>query len=169
LPLIGQAGVDEVDTHMDIGMTFIEARKTGEMESKADDNDSTLHKQERKEKNKKQIEEEEREKIRVLVSNFTEEQLNRYEMYRRAAFPKSAIKRLMQSLVSASIPHNVVIAMSGVAKVFVGEIVEAALDAMEQRAEVGPLQPKHIRESVRKMKQCMPLCTRPKSSRFKVF
>ncbi|KAK3745894.1 hypothetical protein QZH41_017877 [Actinostola sp. cb2023] len=65
------------------------------------------------------------EKMQLLVSSFSEDQLNRYEMYRRAAFPKAAIKRLMQSVAGgSSIPPNVVIAMAGIAKVFVGEIVE---------------------------------------------
>ena len=80
---------------------------------------STKERRESKEKSRKEIEEEEREKMqyylmskcymrialrrylkilffyRVLVSNFTEDQLDRYEMYRRSAFPKAAIKRVL--------------------------------------------------------------------------
>uniref|UniRef100_A0A663F694 TAFII28-like protein domain-containing protein n=1 Tax=Aquila chrysaetos chrysaetos TaxID=223781 RepID=A0A663F694_AQUCH len=82
-----------------------------------------LELKERKEK-KHKVDEDEIQKMQILVSSFSEEQLNRYEMYRRSAFPKAAIKRLIQSITGTSVSQNVVIAMSGISKVFVGEVVE---------------------------------------------
>jgi len=108
---------------------------------------------ETKEKDKEEIEEEERQKMQVLVSNFTEEQLDRYEMFRRAAFPKAAIKRIMQSITGCSVGQNVVIAMAGISKVFAGEVVEEALDYMDSLGESGPLEPKHLREAARRLRQ----------------
>jgi len=105
------------------------------------------------ERSKQEAVKAEREKMQLLVSSFTEDQLDRYAMYRRAALPKATIKKIMQTLTGSSVGHNVVIAMAGIAKVFAGEVVEEALTNLEESGETGhPLRPKHLREAVRKMR-----------------
>jgi len=92
-------------------------------------------------------------KMQLLVSNFSKEQLSRYEMYRRSAFPKAAIRKIIQQTAGVTVAPNVVIAMAGIAKVFAGEVIEEALDARDKLKESkDPLKPKHIREAMRRLR-----------------
>ncbi|EXB56450.1 Transcription initiation factor TFIID subunit 11 [Morus notabilis] len=92
-------------------------------------------------------------KMQAILSQFTEEQMSRYESFRRAGFQKSNMKRLLTSITGTqkiSIPMTIVV--SGIAKIFVGELVETARIVMSERKESGPVRPCHIREAYRRLK-----------------
>ncbi|KAL6191722.1 hypothetical protein ACLB2K_038112 [Fragaria x ananassa] len=65
-------------------------------------------------------------------------------------------RRFMELLASISgtpkisVPMTIVV--SGIAKIFVGELVETARMVMSERRESGPIRPCHIRESYRRLK-----------------
>ena len=61
-----------------------------------------------------------------LLSQFTSEQMTRYECYRRSSLPKSILKRLFQTVTSTAPPPNGLIILAAVGKLFVGELVEKA-------------------------------------------
>ncbi|CAA2993735.1 transcription initiation factor TFIID subunit 11-like [Olea europaea subsp. europaea] len=88
-----------------------------------------------------------------ILSQFTEKQMSRYESFRRSGFQKSNMKRLLTSITgSAKISMPTTIVVSGIAKMFVGELVETARIVMAERRESGPIRPCHIREAYRRLK-----------------
>ncbi|KAL9264324.1 Transcription initiation factor TFIID subunit 11-like protein [Drosera capensis] len=92
-------------------------------------------------------------KMQAILSQFTEQQMNRYESFRRSGFQKSSMKRLLVSITGSqkiSMPTTIVV--SGIAKMFVGELVETARVVMTERRESGPIRPSHIREAYRRLK-----------------
>ncbi|KAG5041868.1 hypothetical protein AAZX31_03G001700 [Glycine max] len=92
-------------------------------------------------------------KMQAILSQFTEEQMSRYESFRRAGFQKANMKRLLASITGTqkiSVPMTIVV--SGIAKMFVGEVVETARIVMKERKESGPIRPCHLREAYRRLK-----------------
>ncbi|XP_031111334.1 transcription initiation factor TFIID subunit 11-like [Ipomoea triloba] len=92
-------------------------------------------------------------KMQSILSQFTEEQMSRYESFRRSGFQKSNMKRLLVSITGSqkiSVPMTIV--MSGIAKMFVGELIETARIVMSERNDTGPIRPCHVREVYRRLK-----------------
>jgi len=91
--------------------------------------------------------------MRSLLDQFTPEQSSRYEYYRRSSFQRANIKKIMQTISNNTINQKMAIVMSGITKIFVGEITETAKCVMEEWGEQGSIRPKHIREAYRRLKQ----------------
>ncbi|XP_052188204.1 transcription initiation factor TFIID subunit 11 [Diospyros lotus] len=92
-------------------------------------------------------------KMQAILSRFTGEQMSRYESFRRSGFQKANMKRLLSSITgSAKISVPMTIVVSGIAKMFVGELVETARIVMAERKESGPIRPCHVREAYRRLK-----------------
>lgn len=88
-------------------------------------------------------------RMRLLLAHFNQDQLDRYEAMRRASLPKSVIRRLIHQFTGVSVNQNVVIAMAGMVKIFIGELVEEALDIQQNEDNrdddsKSPLTPRHL-------------------------
>ncbi|KAF5733591.1 transcription initiation factor TFIID subunit 11 [Tripterygium wilfordii] len=92
-------------------------------------------------------------RMQSILSQFTDEQMSRYESFRRSALQKSNMRRLLVSVTgSQKISLPMTIAVCGIAKLFVGELVETARVVMTERKDSGPIRPCHIREAYRRLK-----------------
>ncbi|TFK82039.1 TAFII28-domain-containing protein [Polyporus arcularius HHB13444] len=87
--------------------------------------------------------------LKVLMDNFSPEQYDRFEAYRRHALPKQAVRKVIQQATGQQVSQPVAQVVAGFSKVFVGEIVEKARSVQARRGESGPLSPDHLREAYR--------------------
>ena len=103
-------------------------------------------------------EEIERDRMKLLISHFDEQQMARYLAFRRANIRRAAVRRYASHLLNQPISNNVAMVLAGMSKVLIGDIIELAReiqDAKEGRTEhiVGvepdPLLPSSIREAWR--------------------
>lgn len=85
----------------------------------------------------------------LLSMVMDEDQLDRHMASRRGALNKTSVRKLVNHVLSQSVSQHVAMVVSGVAKIFVGEIVEKAREIQATRGEQGPLRPNHLREAHR--------------------
>ncbi|PWN21180.1 TAFII28-domain-containing protein [Microstroma glucosiphilum] len=92
-----------------------------------------------------------------LIAAMSEDQYDRHECYRRAGFNRANLRRLVNTHLGgggtgASVNPTMTMAFGGVAKVFVGEIIEGARRIQSLNPELpegSPLSPASILESYR--------------------
>ncbi|KAI3480514.1 hypothetical protein L1887_57361 [Cichorium endivia] len=113
----------------------------------------------------------------LLSMVMDEDQLDRHMASRRGALNKASVRKLVNHVLSQSVSQHVAMVVSGVAKIFVGEIIEkgkhrghphehvtvvhseltslfsgaTAREIQAARDESGPLRPNHLREAHRRV------------------
>lgn len=89
------------------------------------------------------------------VARLNPAQLQRYEQYRRSDLKNIKVKRLLVALnpLLAKSSDQYVISVKGLAKLFVGDIVENAIQVKNSLGDQGALRPKHLREAYRRLRK----------------
>lgn len=81
--------------------------------------------------------------------------IRRYEQYRRSDLKNAKVKRVLQAYNPSlsRVSEQYIIAVKGLAKMFVGDVTEAALKVREELGQSGPLLPSHLREAFRQIRR----------------
>ena len=84
------------------------------------------------EKVNKNLGEEEQKTIDI---NFTDDQMERFEAYRRMTVNKPGVKKICNGIVGHTIPQIIAVVMAGVSKLFLGEIISKAFEIQERNSK----------------------------------
>jgi transcription initiation factor TFIID subunit 11 len=88
---------------------------------------------------------------RHILASFSPAQLDRYECFRRSVLSRGAVKKLTAAVAGSAPSLPTLIVIGGLAKQFVGELVEEGRRVMADRGEGGPLRPVHVQEAHRRL------------------
>ncbi|CAP35839.2 Protein CBR-TAF-11.3 [Caenorhabditis briggsae] len=90
----------------------------------------------------------------LLIANLTREQLDRYEAFRKSKFRRQPIKNIITEVTGSAPTETVALAISALAKMFIGEIVEEAVEIRDASNEgTKPIQPHHVNTAFKKLYQ----------------
>ncbi|KAJ1757562.1 transcription initiation factor TFIID subunit 11 [Coemansia sp. RSA 921] len=100
-----------------------------------------------------ELERQSKEDVRELWELMADEQRQRYGVYRRSALNKGTVKRLVSQILGQQVSSTLTFVVAGFSKVFIGEIVERAVQIRDNRGDEGALTPEHLREAYRQYKK----------------
>jgi len=111
---------------------------------------------------------EEKARIAKILENATTEQFRRYEAMKNTFLfrPKGEskvqtqtkgkeehpFKKLTRNIIGQELSDNTLTILSGASKIYIGELVEKALEVAKQQGDEGPLQPFHLQEARRMLR-----------------
>lgn len=73
------------------------------------------------------------EQLNLLLTNLDEEQMNRFEVFRRTSLAKNNIKKISGIITNQTVAANINLLLAGVGKIFIGEIVEKAQEVKQRK------------------------------------
>ncbi|KAI5950046.1 TAF11 [Candida margitis] len=74
----------------------------------------------------------EEEQKRLLITNFTNDQMERFEAYRRSTINKPGVKKICNGVVGHSVSQVIATVVAGVAKSFISEIISKSFEVQDR-------------------------------------
>jgi len=74
-------------------------------------------------------------KKRLLTTNLSNDQMNRFEAYRGMKVNRPGVKKICNGVLGHSVPNNIAIILSGISKLLLGEIISRAMEIQERDAK----------------------------------
>lgn len=68
----------------------------------------------------------------LLMSSFSEEQMERFEAYRRMAVNKAGVRKVCNGILGNTMPQNIAVVMAGLSKQLLSELITLAFEVQER-------------------------------------